>query len=253
MLRGKSQFELADRAGYSQRHVSFLELGRSQPTRESVLTLAETLDVPLRERNALLLSAGFAPVYSVEPLNSERIRVAVGALEGILRSSRPFPSLLIDRAWNIHAANPNMQALLQVFLGSAAPRDAQPNALRLCLDPQGLKPMIANWAEIGRVFRQLVRRELTHDPGNAELAALLAAFERDDDLTGALPYGQSSDLLPVAPLTLQKAGLRLRLFTLVSVLEAPGDATLSDLRVETFYPVDDETRRFLLELEATLG
>jgi len=248
LLRGKSQFELADRAGYSQRHVSFLELGRSRPTRESVLTLAETLDVPLKERNTLLLSAGFAPLYSSEPLNSERIRSAIAALEQILQSSRPFPSMLVDRAWNIRAVNPNMQHMLQKFL--AQPLGAgTPNALRLCLDPAGLRPAIANWPEFGRTFQNLVRRDLARDPENIELQSLLAALQQDPELARAHDRGFAPDPLPVASLVLEKGDSRVRLFTMVSALEEPGDATLSDLRVETFYPIDEESRKFLFDLD----
>jgi transcriptional regulator with XRE-family HTH domain len=177
-LRGQTQSDVAARSGYSQRHISFLESSRSKPTRESVLVLAETLDVPVHARNELLLAAGFAPSYSAHALDSENLAAAVEALRSVLASSRPFPAMLI--------------------------------ALRA-------------WLE-----------RLEDDPSLA---------------TRSGDHGHD----PVSILELRKDTLSVKLFTIVSTFEEPLDATLSDLRIETFFPADEETRAILYDIDASLG
>ncbi|MDZ7783844.1 MAG: helix-turn-helix domain-containing protein [Halioglobus sp.] len=144
--RGRTQLDLSMRAGYSQRHLSFLESGRSQPSRETVIVLSDCLDVPIRERNQLLHAAGFAPIYSEEAIDSSRLEEARRAVEDVLSSHRPFPALLVDRAWNTFGANVCAGALFGVLCTRPNPDDwdAGVNAIRLCIENAGMKPYIDN-------------------------------------------------------------------------------------------------------------
>lgn len=250
-LRGKTQSDVAARSGYSQRHVSFLEIGRSRPTRESVLVLAETLDVPVQERNTLLLSAGFAPSYSEHAMDSDQLTGAIEALRSLLDSSRPFPAMLIDRTWNVYAVNPNMGVLLQYFVGDRACLDQTPvNAVELCLAEDGLRDVIENWREFGRTFMNLIRRDLSYDPTNERLRTLLTRLEADPRLTVRNGQNPAQARAPVSLLTLAKGGVRVSLLTIVSSFEEPNDATLSNLRVETFFPFDEASRELLHAFDA---
>lgn len=250
-LRGQTQSDVAARSGYSQRHISFLESSRSMPTRESVLVLAETLDVPVHARNELLLAAGFAPSYSAHALDSENLAAAVEALRSVLASSRPFPAMLIDRTWNVYAVNPNMRALLERLVREPAilAGPGPLNALELCLAHDGLRTAIANWPAFGRTFMNLVRRDLSYDPGNEALRAWLERLEQDGTLA-TRSGGRGHE--PVSVLELRQDTLSVKLFTIVSAFEEPLDATLSDLRIETFFPADEATRAILEDIDMRL-
>ena len=164
--RGRAQLELANLAGYSQRHISFLESGRSQPSRRTVVTLAEALDVPLRDRNGLLQAAGFAPMFSAEPLDSEFLRFALEAFEKVLQSHRPFPAIVVDRAWNMYAGNDNAFGLFEMYLHSpAAISDQTPlNVLRMTLSPEGTRNYIRNWPEYAQNILNHLKRDLDFRP-----------------------------------------------------------------------------------------
>lgn len=252
--RGLTQFDLAMTAGYSQRHLSFLESAKSQPSRETVMVLAEALNVPVRERNVLLDCAGFAPAYTREPLNSERLEVVLAAVHEVLASHRPFPALLVDRAWNTYALNETADALFSRFVGGGdayASLDAI-NAVRICLDDAGLKPFIRNWHDFMRgILGQLkseLRTELVHD----EIAALI------EDIQTALRHSRAdrdaglADDFPVVRLQLERDGFAISLFTMMSTFNLPLDATIAELRIETFLPADDASRAFLMALDESV-
>ncbi|MEU9506212.1 helix-turn-helix transcriptional regulator [Micromonospora sp. NPDC048170] len=237
--RGLSQLALAVGAEVSTRHLSFLETGRSAPSREMVLRLAEHLDVPLRDRNRLLLAAGYAPVYSHAPLDSPELRRVLDAVRRVLRAHEPYPAVAVDRRWNLVAGNAALPLLTE---GVAAHLLRPPaNALRLTLHPEGMAPRIANLAEwrahlLGRLRRHL---GLTAD---AELTAL------HDELRG-YPGGPDAGLPRagdvVVPLRLRHAGGELAFLSTVSTFGTPLDVTVEELSIESFFPADDATAAHL--------
>src|SRR5690349_3663326 len=177
--RHHSQLSLALEAGISQRHLSFVESGRSTPSREMVLKLAEQLEIPLRERNRLLIAAGFAPLYPERALDDPALDAARRAIERVLEAHEPYPALAIDRHWNLVAAN----RAVQPFMTSAAPLLLTPpiNVLRLSLHPEGLAPRIANFAQWrGYLLRRIQREnELSGDPVMRELLAELQGYSSE--------------------------------------------------------------------------
>lgn len=251
--RGLTQFDVAMTSGYSQRHLSFLESGRSQPSRETVMVLAETLNVPVRERNVLLDSAGFAPVYTHEPLTSEHLEVVLGLVHDVLASHRPFPALLVDRSWNTYALNATANALFSQFVagGDAYESLDAVNAVRICLDDAGLKPFIRNWHGFMRGILGQLKSELQREVVHEDIAALI------DDIQNALARSKSEqdaplgDDFPVVRLQLERDGMQNSLFTMMSSFNLPLDATIAELRIETFLPADDASRAFLLALDRT--
>jgi len=244
-LRRLSQLELALRADISARHLSFIETGRSRPSAEMVLRLAEHLDVPLRRRNELLLAAGHAPAYPETPLGAPPLAPVLAAARQLLRGHEPYPALLVDRCWDLVEANTS----LGVFTEKADPRLLEPpvNVLRLSLHPDGLAPHIENLGEwrahvLGRLRRQV---RASADP---ELVALLTELV-------ALPCDQPEPLvdLPgpgdvIAPLRLRHDGTTLTFLSTTSVFGTPVDVTVAELALESFFPADDVTTAVLRTL-----
>lgn len=181
--RGRTQLEVAMMSGYSQRHVSFLESGRARPSREAVLVMADTLDIPTSARNGLLEAAGFAPLYTHEPLTSARLEGVITVLQEILSSHRPFPAILVDRAWNMFGANETALALFRHFPNTADPGDGTTptNAIRVCLDQGGLKPFIRNWDGFIRGMLRQLKRDLERNVMHEELSNLI------EDIEAAIP------------------------------------------------------------------
>jgi transcriptional regulator with XRE-family HTH domain len=241
--RGLSQMALALDADVSTRHLSWLETGRAAPSRAMVLRLAERLDVPLRERNALLQAAGYAPLYAERPLADPALAPAREALQRLLDAHEPWPALAVDRHWNLVAANRSVGALLSLV--DPALTTPPVNVLRLSLHPQGLAPMIENlpaWRThvLARLRRQVAA---TGDPWlqrlHDELRAA-CAHEADGDFT----EGTSTDLAVVA-LVLRTPHGRLAFLTTVTVFGAPHEVTLAELAIETLLPADAETAALL--------
>lgn len=251
--RGRTQLDLALVSGYSQRHLSFLESGRSKPSRSTVVILAEALDVPVRERNALLHAAGFAPLYTAEPLDSSHLRHALAALEAVVRSHRPFPALIIDRAWNMLGGNDNAFALFQHFIDQPPSVDPERplNAMALCVDADGLRPCIRNWAPFMASIRGQLKAELMRAE-DAGLRALIERIEADPEFRAHGRDSAGQVPTPVSTLSLEREGLRLELFTLHSTFATPNDASIAELRVETFFPADEASREVLVALDAEL-
>ena len=231
-----SQMDLALEAEISTRHLSFIETGRARPSREMVLLLAEHLDVPLRERNAMLLGAGHAPVYAERPLDDPELAAARRAIELVLKGHEPFPALAIDRHWNMVSANAAVAPLLE---GVAPHLLAGPvNVLRLSLHPEGLAPRIRNLGEWRAHLLERLRRQawLTSDP---ELAALLDELWSYPTAEGS---GDSGTLDSVAvPLRLDSPLGELRFFSTTTVFGTPRDVTLDELAIEAFFPADEQT------------
>jgi transcriptional regulator with XRE-family HTH domain len=236
--RRMSQMELALDAGISTRHLSFVETGRSQASREMILRLAEHLRVPLRERNALLLAAGFAPVYEETAMDAERMDAVRAAVRQVLAGYEPFPALVVDRWWTLLDAN----AGLGVLLDGVAPELLEPpvNALRIGLHPDGLAPRIVNRGEwrahlLSRLARQVAA---TADRRLAELLDELTGYPAgpDDPATAVPERGDIS-----VPLRLRYRDGELRFLSIVSTFGTPLDITVEELSIEAFLPADPRT------------
>ncbi len=245
--RRLTQLGLALDAEISPKHLSFIETGRSRPSRQMVLHLAEQMDVPLRERNAMLIAAGFAPVFPERPLDSPDLAAARRAVDLVLKGHEPFPALAVDRQWNLVAAN----AAVGPFLVDEPELLVQPmNVLRMTLHPKGMAPRIANLTEWrGHLLERLRRQiELTADAGLKALYDELKAYPAPPAAVGA-PHGQ--DLGGVAvPMRLQTGQGLMSFISTVTVFGTPTDVTLSELALETFFPADDFTAKALISLAA---
>ena len=238
--RRLSQLALALDAEISTKHLSFLETGRSRPSREMVLHLADLLDIPLRERNALLQAAGFAALYPQHALSDPEMTAARQAVETVLAAHDPYPALAIDRHWTLLAAN---QATQRLLAGAVAPALLAPpvNVLRASLHPDGLAPAIANlpvWR--GHILARL-RQQIaaTADPALSALAAELTAYP------GGIDHPAPDDSGLVIPLQLRQGDTVLSLFGTTTVFGTPVDITLAELAVEAFYPADPATAQVL--------
>ena len=241
-----SQLELALRADVSARHLSFVETGRAQPSRDMVLLLAESLDVPLRERNRLLRAAGFADHYRETTLDDPELAAARRALQFILERHEPFPAAVVGPSWEVRMANRAAMRLITYFAPEAA---APPNLLRLLFDPRGARPYLVNWEEVASGMIQRLHREaLAGGPGSPSEALLREVL----DHPGVPSDWRKPDLLrPQAPffrLVLERGDLRLALFTTIATFGTPHDVTLQELRLETFFACDEETEAALRQL-----
>jgi transcriptional regulator with XRE-family HTH domain len=242
--RGKSQLDLSLDACVSQRHISFIESGRSVPGRQLLLDLAQALDVPLRERNDLLLAAGYAPVYSEAAWNSDEMHSVTKALERMLRQHDPYPAIVMDRYWNVLTANDAAPRFFNCFIDMAA-RKTPRNILHLMFDPAGMRPFIANWDQLAPGLLRRVAREAVGgvmDQATSELVNALMAY--DDVAPEWQPptaRAQSTDTLPVLPLTFVKDGVVLNYFSMVSTVGTPQTIAAQELRVECMFPADEVT------------
>ena len=246
--RRLSQLDLACEAEISTKHLSFLETGRSQPSRDMVLHLAEQLEVPLRERNLLLVAAGYAPVFTERPLADPALDQARRAVELVLQGHEPYPALAIDRHWTAVAVN---QATRRLFAG-AEPALLRPpiNVLRLSLHPAGLAPRIANLAEwrwhlLTRLRRQI---ELTADPVLMQLLSELSDYPRTERFAPGTPAPDRDPSGVIVPLQLVTEVGILVFFGTTTVFGTPVDITLSELALEAFYPADEATAAALRKL-----
>lgn len=242
--RRLSQLKLALEADISARHLSFVETGRARPSRELVLHLAEQLEMPLRERNTLLLAAGYAPIYRETPLDAAAMAPLRAAIDRLLAGHEPFPAVIVDRAWNLVAANRPSLAILQE---GVAPTLLTPpvNALRVTLHPQGLAPRIANLAEYSAHLLSRLQREAQHaaDPMLGALYKELRAFPGVAESAAAAP--DPAALLYV-PLRLRTADDgELRFFSTIATFGTALDVTLAELAIESFFPADAQTEAAL--------
>ncbi|WP_345816056.1 helix-turn-helix transcriptional regulator [Paraburkholderia sp. PREW-6R] len=238
--RRMSQLLLATEADISTRHLSFVESGRAAPSREMVMHLAERLDVPLRARNALLVAAGYAPLFRERPLTDPQLAAAREAVDLVLKGHEPYPALAIDRHWTIIAAN---GALAPLVAGASAELLEPPvNALRLSLHPEGIARSIVNWHAwrdhtLGRLQRQI---EISGDHTLSALREELAAYPAPP---GAQPAGQEDNAFNqvAVPLHMRTAIGELSFFSTTTVFGTPVDVTLSELAIEAFFPADPQT------------
>ena len=237
--RGLSQFELASRAGFSTRHVSFIETGRSQPSREAVLALGEVLDLSLRDRNRLLESAGFAHIFRETPLSADEMAHMRGKLQFILDRHLPYAAVALDRYSNIllenRAAGQFLSALMSPSL--IAPPS---NLLRATFHPEGSRRWIVNWLEVEWHLLNQAERVLgsTDDSAGAALLTEIRGYASASEMANS-HTARPLDLL--LPIHIRQGELDLRLFSAIMTLGTPQDVTLQELRIETYFPADQES------------
>jgi transcriptional regulator with XRE-family HTH domain len=230
--RGFSQLDLALAAHTTQRHVSFIESGRATPSREMVLRLAATLSLPLRQQNALLLAAGYAPAWRERQLSAPGMEIVQRALDYMFAQHEPFPAFVVDRRWNVLRANGGAANLVEFLTGPATRvPDVEPVNLAIALmSPEGLRPLIVNWEEVATHFLQGVQNDANAD-GTPETMALLTRLSALADrplMSEALPPEEGSS--PVLPMHFRRGGKSLCLFTTIATLGTPRDITLDEIR-----------------------
>jgi transcriptional regulator with XRE-family HTH domain len=245
-IRRLSQLDLALDADISTRHLSCVETGRAQPSREMVVRLAEALQVPLRERNALLLAAGYAPLYRDTGLDAPGVEAARLIVEHLMTQLEPYPAVVVDRCWNTLRMNAGAKRFLGLFPGcdSGTPH----NGVRLVFDPQGLRPFIENWEVVAARIIRRVHREAADNPSDETmrrfLEDLLSYPEVPSrwcmpDLDGVPP--------PFVTTNYRWKNSTLRLFSALTTLGATLDVALQEIRIESFFPADEATRIFLTD------
>lgn len=243
--RRRSQMDLALDVGMSTRHLSFIETGRSRPSPAMLEALSGALQVPLRERNRLLLAAGYAPRYAARPLDDDGMQRVRGALERLLRAHDPYPGIVLDRQWSVLLAN---RAALDLVALLPAPLRVHPiNVFRASLHPEGLAAFTENLPEWAAYLLRTLRRAVaaTHDPALAALEQEVLAYPGIDALAAAAPAQASAEAPLLVPCVLRLPQGRLSMFTTLTTFGTPGDITLEELSVELFYPADDPTDALL--------
>ncbi|MEU7932257.1 helix-turn-helix domain-containing protein [Micromonospora echinofusca] len=236
--RGLSQLDLAIAADVSARHVSLVETGRSKPSADMILRLADHLHVPLRDRNRLLLAGGFAPRYAERPLDDGALAAVHDAVRRVLHAHEPYPAVVFDRRWNIVMTN----RAVDPFFAQADPDLLRPpvNLVRLGLHPRGFARIVVNLADVRAVFRSRISRQLAAAPDPA-LAALY------EELLAPEPGEESSrgiDTDVVIPMILRVGGRELRLFSTITTFGTPTDITVDEIAIESYYPADAESAAY---------
>jgi transcriptional regulator with XRE-family HTH domain len=249
-LRGMSQLALAGEATTTTRHLSFLETGRATPSREMVIRLAEALDVPLRERNALLEAAGFASLYRQHDLDDAEIGPIRRVIALLLENAEPFPAVAVDRSYDVVMTNAATTRLFGLFL---QPDDlaalGRPNLIRTTFHPRGLHRFVQNWAEAGSTFLGRLHREAQRLPRGEPLHRLLEEVAAYPGITSNYkPPNVDRSLPPVVALHLKRGEFEMRLFGTITTLGTPQDVTLQELRIETFLPADTATEELARRL-----
>lgn len=240
--RGWPQLELAGRAEISQRHLSFLESGRSSPSHDMVLRLATALDLPMRQQNALLLTAGFAPMWRESAVDAPELAGVQRALDYMLAQQEPFPAVAVDRHWNLLEANEGMARLVTFLLGPLPP-DTDVNLADALVAPNVLRPFLVNWGDVISYFIRSVETDAAAD-GTDETAALLERLLAYPDVSAVLKTSTNQvDTAPVLPMHFSKDSVTLQLFTTIATLGTPQNVTVQELRIESFFPMDDETEK----------
>ena len=239
--RRLSQLDLALDAGVSQRHLSFLESGRANPSRGMILQLSETLEVPLRDRNAWLTAAGFAPIFAARSLEDPRMAQVMNAVRTMLANHEPFPAVAIDGVWNIRLANKAFEGLTALLGADLWERvGGEPrNLMRLFFHPDGIRPFVTNWPDIAPLLWRRAQREAESLGGEAMKVLLDKLAPALDAATLASP--PETALVPVLPLEMERDGLHISLFAVIATFGTAQDITADELRIESFFPADAAT------------
>lgn len=243
--RGYSQLRLSTESAISQRHISFLESGRAQPSKEMVLKLGLVLEVPLRQRNVMLLAAGFAPAYQERSLSDPELKSVKQALDFMLAQQAPFPALVVDRLWNLVMANGPaammMKWLLDMPDDMPIPTDGV-NVLKLMLDPAGARKYVCNWENVSADLLHWIQREAMSDGPGSEAAELLKELIAFPGIkTATQTPNLDTRALPFLAVRIRKDDAELNLFTTITTMGTPHDVTVHELRIECFFPADEAT------------
>jgi transcriptional regulator with XRE-family HTH domain len=241
-VRAMSQLDLAVAAATTPRYMSFVETGRSEPSREMVLRLAGALDVPLRERNGLLVAAGFAPIYPEHDLDDPAIQQVMSALKRMLEQHAPYPAVVMNRRWDVVLANTGAVHLFSA-LCAPDPLPEPANVLRLILEPGPVRSSVHNWNEVAPALLERARREAVGGVMDLATAELVQQLRVGVDATVAPTPRSIAPLVPVIDIEFTVAGTSLRWFSVVSTIGTPIDITAQELRLEAFSPSDEETER----------
>ena len=245
--RRLSQLALALDAGLSPRHLSCIETGKAQPSRGMLARLADALDMPLRERNALLVAAGYAPSYPETALGTPALAQIRRAIEFTLAQQEPYPAFLLNRYWDVLAANPAAQRVNRFVMHGRT--SAHTNMLRQIFDPHDLRPAIANWEEVAGDLIRHLHHAVAAAPSDAKARALLEEVLAYPDVP---PHWRSREPgAPASPLlttVLRRDGHELRFFSTITTFGTPRDVTLDELHIECCFPVDDATGRLCRQL-----
>lgn len=245
-IRRMSQEDLADAAEVSARHLSFLENGRSQPSRSMVLVLASALDLPLRERNLLLGAAGFAAVYRESSLGAEEMTPVRRTLELILGHHEPFPAIAVSPLWDLVQMNPAAGRVFSRFVEDPTEPRVATNVVHAIFHPRGLRPFVVNWDEVARHLIDRLHRDALLEReagGHRDLLASLAAYPDVPGRFAATDVARPPEVS--IPVHLKRDDVELRLFTTLTTLGTPIDVTAQELRIESYFPADDATERRL--------
>lgn len=241
--RHLSQLDLALDAGLSQRHISFLETGRSKPSRYAVRQICEALDMPAAEHDVMLVSAGFAP-QTADAEWSADVRAAVQAsIDHVLTGHEPFPAVSIDRIWNLQRANPSALKFFAIAGGTG-----QPNLLREVFSPGPLRNNIRNWPDVARALFRLLDLEIARRPHDEDGRALLTELKSLPGVSEAIAERPKEHPAPVLTIEFLIDGVALKLFSLIATVGMSMDSTLDDLRIETLLPANETTRRWFMNL-----
>lgn len=252
-LRRKSQLALATEAAVSPRHVSFIESGRSKPSRDMVLLLAGVLDIPLRERNTLLNAAGFAAAYRESELAGPQLAAVRQALDAILAQHRPFPAVVLDRRWNLVGRNDAAERFFAFLLaGSDVGALGAPNVLRLMFHPGGLRPRVVNWEQAAEALVQRVHREAVGNALDDDVHRVLAEVLAYPGVPARWARPDlATSLLPIIPIQFERDGQRFSYFSTVTTLGTPIDVTAQEVRIECFFPADERSDALFRSLAAS--
>jgi transcriptional regulator with XRE-family HTH domain len=244
--RHLSQLALALDAQVSSRHLSYVETGRSQPSREMVLRLADALDIPLRARNALLVAAGYAPLYFETGLEAPEMAQLRSAIGLILQHQEPYPAFVLDRHWNIRMSNHAATRCTRFLLGA---EPTEQNMIRLVVHPNGLRPVLVNWEEIAGDLIRHLHTQIAASPSDERAKALLAevlAYPGVPARWGSREIGTPTT--PLLTTVFRKAEVELRFFSTITTFGTPRDVTLEELHIECSFPADEATATACREL-----
>ncbi len=235
--RGKSQLDLSLDTGISQRHLSFVESGRSAPSRDFLFIVSDALNVPLRERNVLLLASGYAPQYSEQSVDAEQMAIVTRAIDRMLQQHEPHPALVLDRYWNVVRTNKAAPQFFASFVDLEA-RPKPRNLLDLMFDPAGMRPFVEEWEKVAAGLLQRVRREAVGQILDAKLQDLLERLREYPGVAALKP--PLAPQSPVLPVVFRRGKQRLSYFSLITTVGTPQCITAQELRVECMFPTDSE-------------
>ncbi|RDS83893.1 XRE family transcriptional regulator [Dyella monticola] len=248
--RGKSQLDISLDTGISQRHISFIESGRSNPSRQALIEIAQALDIPLRERNLLLQAAGYAAIYSDSPLEALEMLSLRKALQRMLHQHAPFPAIVMDRYWNVLMTNDDAPRFFNCFIDMST-RPEPRNMLHLIFDPTGMRPFVVNWEQTVHSLIQRVHRESVGRVVDEKTEALLRALHAYPDVKAEWMTSNAhaiSPSSPVIPLSFAKDGIVMNYFSMVSTVGTPHTICAQEIRIECMFPADDITEAKHLQM-----